>query len=231
MKEKKNEILEEQRRARKSFLELKKAQSENGTGETSEAALPEEKKFTFSDFIYYYKYHIIIILFLAVLISVATAQCVHREKYDLKIAIHTTRAFSDEQVAGIEDYFSLFAEDTDTDGKVNVLAVNCAYEVGVSTAEYQQTQQQKIQSMIVTDTSVMLFILNKDTVGYLDSVTESGLIEKSLPLPDSFYEKTGIDKDKELYICLRKIKNTFMEENGDAKAEHEKAEKILGILE
>ena len=108
MAEKKtNEILEEQRKARQEFLELKKMQNGElkAPPKPSEAAIvPKTPKEKWDNFWFQYKWYVVSIVATAVVLAVLITQCATRTKYDLEVVYFTYTAALDEQTNKIADY-------------------------------------------------------------------------------------------------------------------------------
>ena len=107
MAEKKtNEILEEQRRARQEFLELKKMQSGEmkAPPKPSEVAIvPKTPKEKWDNFWFQYKWYVVAIVATVAVLTVLIAQCATKTKYDLQVVYFTYTTALDEQTEGIAD--------------------------------------------------------------------------------------------------------------------------------
>ena len=98
MADNKNEILEEQRRAREEFLELKKMQSGEmkAPPKPSEVAIvPKTPKEKWDNFWFQYKWHVTAIVAVTVILAVLITQCATRTKYDLEVVYFTYTAALD----------------------------------------------------------------------------------------------------------------------------------------
>lgn len=219
---KKSETLAQRDKARKDFLELKAMQAKAlEEGETEHKAYENEiKPKTFgekiSHFFYYnWKALLITVLCLSVVIF-ATVSCLNKKKPDLKILIYDNRILADMYIPEIQDYFAQYCKDYNGDGEVHVQVINCTYETGVSTAQYQNTMMQRLQSVIVTDAQCMLIITGDMGRKYFDDYLNGVLEDEGTPLKEGYYN-CAFDKDisipSDVKIYLRNINGTLLEEN------------------
>lgn len=190
-----NEILEEQRRARQEFLNLKKMQQGEmyaGPKPSETATVLNTPKDKFRNFWDYSKWFVISAVAITVLIAVLVAQCVNRPSYDLKLVYFTYNGVLDEQVNPISDYLEAYGEDIDGDGEVNIQIINCSISENGAIA-MRNTTFQKLQSIIVAEESAMLFITDKDSIKYFDNLDGGAAAmfnENSVELGEDFYTAT-----------------------------------------
>lgn len=237
MAEKKNEILEEQRKARQEFLRLKKMQQ----GEIDAGPKPSEMAKTlktpkekFSHFWNYNKWFVIAGIISALFIAVIVAQCVTRTEYDLKLVYFTYTPVLDNQLSSVADYIEEFTPDVNKDGEVNVQVVNCSINENSDNITYNNSIYTKIQTMVAVEPSAMLYITDEKSISYFDVLSDDGgdFLENSTTLlGKDFYTKTKTEGFGELYeglsISCRKIDNTLLEENEEAKFYYEAAKKVI----
>lgn len=74
-----------------------------------------------ANFVYYYKWHMLIALFFVVVLSVLIFQMCTQDKYDVKVMYAGPAIVSDTSDAAIQDVLSARGEDYDKNGKVSVL--------------------------------------------------------------------------------------------------------------
>ena len=131
MAEKKtNEILEEQRKARQEFLELKKMQNGEmkAPPKPSEVAIvPKTPKEKWDNFWFQYKWYVIAVVATVVILTVLIAQCATKTEYDLKAVYFVYNTALDAQTEKIADYLEKYADDTNGDGDINVQVVNVSF--------------------------------------------------------------------------------------------------------
>ncbi len=232
---KRNEILEEQKRAREEFIKLKKMQSgeiEAGPKPSEVAILPKTFKEKKENFWYQYKIHIIAIVFLVSIITICVAQCSSRPHYDMKMVYFTYTPVLDEQLNLVEDYFEEYATDMNGDGEVLVNVINCSFSNSNSNTQYKNSILMKMQSMIVAEYDTMLYITDEESIKYFDGLSSDVDMfeDKAQPLGEDFYQKTVLN-EKELPeglgISCRRINDTLIEKQKDAKVYHDESMKIL----
>lgn len=227
MAQKRNEIMEEQRRAREEFLRLKKMQQ----GELEPDAKPSEVALvpkTFNEkrknFWYHYKVHTVLAIGLIIVLAITTMQCLTREKYDYEVMYFAYSVAVDVQTEKIEQYLEKYADDINGDGKVNVNVVNCSVKDSNRDASRENTYY-KIQSIIAAEKSIAVYIVDEKAIKYFEKALELSIFaEQPQPLGKDFYEATKITvQDKEISLPdglaagVRIIKDTAFE--GDEEAE------------
>lgn len=231
-----NETLEQQRRAREEFLNLKKMQSgelDAGPKPSEVAILPKTPKEKFANFWFHYKIHVIVIAFITVVLSVLITQCSNRVNYDSEIVYFSYTPILDSQLNNIADYFEQYATDINGDGEVNVQIINCSFSNDKQNIQYRNVQLQKMQSLMVADEKAMLYITDIDSIGYFDKLSETGgfFVNDPVLLGENFYKATKTEDFGELpeglQISCRRISNTTLKDDGKAKTSFEAAQKIL----
>lgn len=239
MSEKKtNEILEEQRKARQEFLELKKMQSGEmkAPPKPSEVAIvPKTPKEKWDNFWFQYKWYVVAIVAVAAVLAVLITQCATRTQYDLEVVYFTYTAALDEQTGEIADYLADYAEDTNGDGEINVQVVNVSFSDKSGDTQYKYTMLTKLQSMIAGDENAILYITDSESYKYLEQLSESGLFDgEPLKLGDGFYSATETEKlgklPEGLQISCRRISDTMFEGKKGAAEAYKNAVKLIEEL-
>lgn len=232
----KNEILEEQRRAREEFLELKRMQNgeEAPPPKPSEVAIvPRTPKEKWSNFWFQYKWHVIAITAITVILAVLITQCATRTKYDLEVVYFTYTAVLDEQSEKIADYLEKYAQDVNGDGEVNVQVINCSFNEKDGNVQYKNTMLTKLQSLLAGDQNALLYITDEKSYKYLSGISESGSIFEGEPLKlgENFYNNTESDTlgtlPEGLMISCRKVSNTVLENKKDVDKVYNASKKLL----
>lgn len=239
MSEKKtNEILEEQRKARQEFLELKKMQhgEMKAPPKPSEVAIvPKTPKEKWDNFWFQYKWYVIAITAVTVILAVLITQCATRTKYDLEVVYFTYTAVLDEQTGKIADYLADYAEDINGDGEINVQVVNVSFSDKSGDSQYKYTMLTKLQAMIAGDENAILYITDSESYKYLDGLTENGLFDgEPIKLGDKFYSATESEQlgklPEGLLISCRRISDTVLEGKKGAAEAYENALKLIEKL-
>jgi hypothetical protein len=231
--EKRNEIIEEQRKAREEFLKLKKMQQNEIAPEPKPSEI-EKKPETFSEkvanFWYHFKAQTIIAVFLVVVIAILTAQCATREKYDMTVLYFAYSVANDAQIQKMEEYFEQYAQDVDGNGEVNVCVMNCSFNPQNKDPNYRNVSFVKVQSIIAAETGVVLFVMDEEGEKYFNNAWKNSLFTEDLkPLPKDFYTATKIEKltfPEGLRMGLRKIEGTAFEGKEEAISAFENSEKV-----
>ena len=233
MSRNKNDIIEEQRKAREEFLSLKKMQQ----GEIEPEAKPSEfvlKPKTFSgklqNFWYHFKFQTILTLMFAVIIAIVVAQCSTRERFDFSVLYFTYTPTMDAQLDSVEKYFEKYATDIDGNGEVNIQVVNCSVSDSNRDAG-RNTMFAKVQSILVAEHSTVLYIIDDKAQQYFDNAFDYSIfVEEPFKLGEEFYEQAIDEKlplPKDLMLGLRIIKNTGFEGNEEAEKTFLESQKVL----
>lgn len=221
MDNKENDILKERRRAQQSKIELMKMRLQE-----KEEHIPyqnEIKPKTFKqkviNFWEYYKTAVFSVLIAAGILAVLIVQCSTKKQDDLRIVLFDNEIIVHSQIAQIEEYFESLCGDINGDGEAVVTVVDCTFEVGKSSAEYQQAKMQKLQTVIAADETAMLYITSEETYKFIDELgLEGDLLTEAQPLNSEFYQKcsAGMYLREGLTISARKIQGTLIEDNKTA---------------
>lgn len=231
----KNEILEEQRKARQEFLELKKMQNGEmkAPPKPSEIAIvPKTPKEKWNNFWFQYKWHVIAITAITVVLAVLITQCATRTKYDLEVVYFTYTAVLDEQTQAVADYIKQFASDTNGDGEINVQIINCSYSNSSGDTQYRYTMMTKLQALIAGDQNALLYITDSESYKYLDGLSEDSIFkDEPYKFGEDFYtatESENLGKLPEgLQISCRRVSDTVLEDKKDVDASYKTAKAVL----
>lgn len=232
-----NEILEEQKRARQEFLNLKKMQQGEmyaGPKPSETATALKNPKDKFKNFWYYSKGFIIAGIVLAVAIAVMVVQCAKRPNYDLKLVYFTYNSVLDDQIAPISDYLEKYCDDINGDGETNIQVINCSISTKTNSTQIGNAVYQKLQTIIMVEESAMLFITDEDSIKYFDNFEDGvGAIfhENSAELGDDFYNHTK-HKDfgtlpKGLTLHCRNISEETLKEKEETASYFNSAQNII----
>ena len=235
-----NEILEEQRRAREEFLKLKRMQK----GEIEAPPKPSEVSITpktfsekLSNFWFHYKWHTIAIIASLIVLSIAVSQCASRTNYDFEIVYFTNTYTLEDNTEKIAEYIEKYATDVNSDGEVNVQVINCSISSNSKDYQLRNTNLSKLQSIIAGNEEVILYITDKNSIHFFDNIGENigGLFEgEPLEFGQHFYdsiEVVGVEPlPEDLQISRRKVAKTVFDGSEEAKNAFEAAEKLLEKL-
>ena len=238
MDNKRNETLEQRKRAQQEFLRLKKMQS----GEiapppkpSEEAVLPTTSKDKAKNFWFHYKWHVIAGVFIATVLSILIAQCAGREKFDIKLVLFTYDNYLDSQTVKMEEYFEGFCPDFDGNGEVNVGITSCSYSKNdFSNPEYNNTMATKLQSILVAQREIALYIVDEESYEFINSIPhENELFMKERVLFNKgFYTACDIYKDlplpEGLMLVCRYYPDNILKTD-KVSAAHQNAVKLLDL--
>ena len=240
MSEKKtNEILEEQRRARQEFLELKKMQNGEmkAPPKPSEVAIvPKSPKEKCDNFWFHYKWYVVAIVATVAVLAVLIAQCATKTEYDLQVVYFTHSTALDAQTEVIADYLKKYSEDINGDGEINVQVVNVSFSNTTGDSQYKYTMLSKLQAMLTGDENAMLYITDSETYEYINGLPQSGTLLEGEPLKfgEEFYTATESEQfgklPEGLQISCRRISETTMENKKQAAKAYESSKKLLEKL-
>lgn len=167
-KKKTNEIVEEQRRARRNFLELKRMQiGEMPTGPkpSEEAVKPASFAEKLKNIWYHDKYVILGGLAVCIVLIILVAQCCTRVQPDLQIVVFAYSPVSDVSCEKIADFAEQYCDDINGDGIVNVQLINCSFGEN-SDSQYRYTSFQKLQSTIAANNEALIYIVDEKGEAY-----------------------------------------------------------------
>ena len=236
MADNKNEILEEQRRAREEFLELKKMQSGEmkAPPKPSEVAIvPKTPKEKWDNFWFQYKWHVTAIVAVTVILAVLITQCATRTKSDLEVVYFTYTSALDEQTDKIAEYIEKYASDINGDGAVNVQVINCSFTDNSGNVQYKNTMLTKLQSLIAGDQNALLYITDEKSYKYLSGISDGEGIFEGEPLKfgEDFYSFTKTDNfgnlPEGLGISCRRVSDTVLENKKNVDKVYEESLSII----
>lgn len=235
-----NEIIEEQKKARKAYLELKKMQSgELATGpKPSEVAIvPKTFWQKLKNFWYHDKKVVIVSLLMVFVITVMTVQCATQEKADLKIVLFTYSPVMDEYSKKMGDYFEKYCDDINGDGKVVVKVINCSFDAKNDTRSYRKTKIIRLEQTITSEESAMLYITDSRSITHFDTYKSQGIpffVGETVALSEEFYTISKMIDfphfEHNLSITCRRLDDTLLEKDKDAKLYYKESQKLLKKL-
>lgn len=232
----KNEILEEQRKARKQYLELKKMQE----GKTDAPPKPSEESPALTggekikNFWDYHKWHIIGTILAIAIIIFSVRECATRVKPDVNVVLFSYTGMTGEQVELLTDYLESVCDDNNGDGQVYVGVINCSYNNKSEDKQYEYTVLNKIQATLAADDEALLFITDKDSYQYfLGDDSMKGLFTADpVAFSEEFCERVSTEEQKfageHLQISCRTYYGTVLE---GKKGVEERYNSAQGIIE
>jgi hypothetical protein len=237
--EKKNETLEQRKKAQAELLKLKKMQS----GELAPPPKPSElagemtKEEKRENFWFYNRGKVIFAIVVAAILAIMITQCATRPVYDGEVVLFTYDYYYSDQITLMENYFSLFFEDKNGDGKVRVDVINCAYDKNITVNNPQnQNTAQKLQTILFAQREKVIFLLDEESFKYLDSILDEGELftEDKVMLGENFYsncDKTeNLPLPEGLRLVMREYDEATLEADKKVKASYDYAKEVLKRL-
>lgn len=237
MSENNNDILEEQRKAREEFLRLKRMQKgEIPTGpKPSEVAIvPKTFKEKRENFWFQYKWQVIAIAFITIVLAVLITQCANKTEYDLEVMYFSYEPVLEQHTDAVADYLEKFTDDINGDGEVNVLVINCSFnEKG--DYQYRNSVLSKVQATIAANEKTLLFITDGKSVEYFNSISDKGFFEGDpYKFDETFYNEVNrllpegySELPEGLQISCRRVSDTLLEGKKDIKLYYDSSHKLL----
>lgn len=235
MDNKKNDIIEEQRRAREEFLKLKKMQSgelDAGPKPSEVAIIPKTPKEKWDNFWFQYKWAVIAAVASFIVLTVLITQCASRKNPDLEIVYFSYTPILDQQATLVSEYFEGITKDVNEDGEIVVQVVNCSFQNN-GNIQYRNSILSKLQAIIAADEKALLFITDDKSIEYFDNLnTDGGIFDgEAIPLGEEFYKATE-SKDfgpltAKLSISIRRISDTLLEKKADIGKYYEESKRLL----
>lgn len=195
---------------------------------------------------YHYKYHTIVALVLLITAAITIAQCSTRTKYDYEIVVATETVFlTGGQLDSVKEQLEKYGDDLNGDGEVNVLLIDCTFNKKESDYESYNAKQQKLQTLLMNDTDVMLFITDPqrlewiNALGKTDFIANTGLphhdgkayILNNTPVLEdakkSFDPENKYDWGKQLLISRRTIEGTLFENRKGVETKVKNADALI----
>lgn len=239
MENKKSDTLKQREKAQKDLLELKKIQM----GEIDPSVLSDEDKKIVpktldekcDNFFYHHKVKVIGVAALAIILTILIMSCVTRTDYDAAVTIYCYEFVDTVTIEETAAFIEKLHPDTNGNGKVEILCTDCSFAKDTDLADTVSQKQMKLQSILL-DGKSMLYILDDESIKYLNSISENFTLfkeENIAELDKSYYNtlsdgRIGFKEDKKRYLCLRTIDETVIE--GEAKKNYEDAKKVLEKL-
>ena len=219
---KKSETLRQREKAQKDLLELKKMQRGDINPETLRDDHKKITPRTFAEkrenFLFYHKYKVLAVLMAVIVLAIVIHSYVSTPDYDATLTIYCYEFVGDKDIEDIDKWIESYFPDANGNGKVDVLTTDCSFGPDTTLAETVNQRQLKIQSILLEEDS-LLFILDDESLKYLNSITESFTLfkeENIVELGENFYtsisgEQSTLTSDKKRYICLRTVDGTAVE--------------------
>lgn len=220
---KKSETLSQRQKAQRDIIELnlmKEGKMETGPKPSEVEQPPKTLKEKWENFFYHNKTRVIVALIVIFAISLGTYSSITRTRYDAKMVLFCYDDTIGLYAAEMEEYFTPFYTDRNNDGKVKIGVINCSYDKNNTQSRDGITAMGRLQSVLAGEEDTLLYIVTKDTVDYLNSISQNIPIfteENVYKLSDDFINSVqpeGLKKlTGEYYIALRTIEGSVVQED------------------
>lgn len=236
MSQKRNDIIEEQRKSREEFLRLKKMQRgeiEPESKPSEVAVVPKTFGQKLANIWYHFKVQIILAVCLIIILIVTLTQCATAKKYDCQILYFAYRPIVDSQAVKMEEYFEKYVSDVNGDGEVNVQIISCGVTDDKKDAS-KNSILQRVQSVVAAEPATVLYVVDEKAIEYFENAfDESIFYEKPQKLGKDFYAATKVSDlslPEGLMLGIRRIKGTEFENEEEAKAAFKQGQEVIEKL-
>lgn len=220
---KKSETLTQRQKAQKDIIELKlmkEGKLKTGPKPSEIEKRPKTLKEKTENFFYHHKLKIIVGAIIVFALSMGIYSSITRARYDAKMALFCYDGTIGLYATVMEEYFGKFYDDKNGDGQVKIGVVNCSYDKNDTQSRDGITSLGKLQSLLAGEEDTLLFIVSRDTIDYLNSISKNipFFTEENIhKLSDDFINSVqpeGLQKlTGEYYIAIRTIEGSAIEKD------------------
>lgn len=199
------------------------------TKEAREMTKQLKGKEKWRNFWYYYRYHILVLVFAVIILSYTLTDCVNKTKYDLSVSCYSATVIDSTDLTPITGEFEKIISDIDGNGEINT-------DIFVSLASLTNPSEQS-QAVIMKLSAELAggdsfgYILDEEFYGMVNT-NYSECIESVIPINDIplIKDTFNLREGQKLYWMTKAVYET--EKNKPEKiAAHENAVKIQNYLE
>lgn len=218
---KKSETLSQREKAQRDIIELnlmKEGKMKTGPKPSEVEKKPETVKGKIENFFYHHKLKVIIAAVIVFALCIGTYSSITRTRYDAKVGLFCYDGTIGLYASAMEEYLVDFYDDKNGDGQIKITVVNCSYDKDNMHTNDGITAMGRLQSLLGGEEDTLLFIVSKDTIDYLNSISKNipFFTEENIhKLSDDFINSVqpeGLKKlQGEYYIALRTIENSVIE--------------------
>lgn len=178
--------------------------------------MKEETRKKIDNFWYYYKIHVLVVVFILFVASVFIKDIVTKVDYDYSVAFVTEEMMTNEEISSIQSVFEREAEDLNGDGEIHVEVQNYTIPQGDSAdPQLVEAGQTKLTVDIQEGTSMIFFL----SPGCYESYKDSGVLpadeSEYIKFSDcTGYEEAGSPKELgDLMGALRLVEDTKLKKD------------------
>lgn len=191
--------------------------------------MKEETRKKIDNFWYYYKIHVLVVVFILFVAGVFIKDIVTKVDYDYSVAFVTEEMMTDEEISSIQSVLEKEAEDLNGDGEIHVEVQNYTIPQGDSADPQLVAAGQTKLTVDIQDGTSMIFFLSH---GCYESYKDSGVLpadeSEYIKFSDcTGYEEAGSPKELgDLMGALRLVEDTKLEKD-QSKMDYYEANKEL----
>lgn len=191
--------------------------------------MKEETRKKIDNFWYYYKIHVLVVVFILFVAGVFIKDIVTKVDYDYSVAFVTEEMMTDEEISSIQSVLEKEAEDLNGDGEIHVEVQNYTIPQGDSADPQLVAAGQTKLTVDIQDGTSMIFFLSP---GCYESYKDSGVLpadeSEYIKFSDcTGYEEAGSPKELgDLMGALRLVEDTKLEKD-QSKMDYYEANKEL----
>lgn len=178
--------------------------------------MKEETRKKIDNFWYYYKIHVLVVVFILFVAGVFIKDIVTKVDYDYSVAFVTEEMMTDEEISSIQSVLEKEAEDLNGDGEIHVEVQNYTIPQGDSADPQLVAAGQTKLTVDIQDGTSMIFFLSP---GCYESYKDSGVLpadeSEYIKFSDcTGYEESGSPKELgDLMGALRLVEDTKLKKD------------------
>lgn len=178
--------------------------------------MKEETRKKIDNFWYYYKIHVLVVVFILFVASVFIKDIVTKVDYDYSVAFVTEEMMTNEEISSIQSVFEGEAEDLNGDGEIHVEVQNYTIPQGDSADPQLVAAGQTKLTVDIQEGTSMIFFLSP---GCYESYKDSGVLPADESEYINFsdctgYEEAGSPKELgDLMGALRLVEDTKLKKD------------------
>ena len=178
--------------------------------------MKEETRKKIDNFWYYYKIHVLVVVFILFVASVFIKDIVTKVDYDYSVAFVTEELMTNEEISSIQSVFEREAEDLNGDGEIHVEVQNYTIPQGDSADPQLVAAGQTKLTVDIQEGTSMIFFLSP---GCYESYKDSGVLpadeSEYIKFSDcTGYEEAGSPKELgDLMGALRLVEDTKLKKD------------------
>lgn len=178
--------------------------------------MKEETRKKIDNFWYYYKIHVLVVVFILFVAGVFIKDIVTKVNYDYSVAFVTEEMMTNEEISSIQSVFEGEAEDLNGDGEIHVEVQNYTIPQGDSADPQLVAAGQTKLTVDIQEGTSMIFFLSP---GCYESYKDSGVLPADESEYINFsdctgYEEAGSPKELgDLMGALRLVEDTKLKKD------------------